>query len=74
MRDHIKIALFYMELIEDRRETTGDNYDRFLKICTVLRFYIGQFLFDEIYLEFSSRLLWLYVASIMLIEIVMKLH
>lgn len=57
---NIKIALFYLELVinDQTRPISTD----ILKICTVLRFYVGFFLFNNVYLEFSSRLLWIFVS------------
>lgn len=63
LESNIKIALFYLELVVNSHDqlTRGFSAD-VLKICTVLRFYVGFFLFNEdVYLEFSSRLLWIFV-------------
>lgn len=56
----INIALFYLELIINDQGRSSVSTD-ILKICTVLRFYVGFFLFNNVYLEFSSRLLWIFV-------------
>lgn len=56
---NVRIALFYLELVINTQETNVSSH--ILKLCTILRFYVGFFLFNDCYLEFSSRLLWIYV-------------